>query len=63
MNLYWAVRVHNAKSLVSLYCISKDFNIPPLSAKCASIQSRRFNKWKSSNCIIYYLVNNISKTR
>ena len=30
MGLYWAAGVHNAKSLVSLYCISKDFNIPPL---------------------------------
>ena len=63
MGLYWAAGVHNAKSFVSLYCISKDFNIPPLSAKCALIQTRCFNKWKSSNCIISYLVNNIPKTR
>ena len=63
MGLYWAAGVHNAKSFVSLYCISKDFNIPPLSAKCALIQTRCFNKWKSSNCIISYMVNNIPKTR
>jgi len=33
--LQWAAGVHNKKSFVSLYCISKDFNIPPLSAKYA----------------------------
>jgi len=37
MSLYWAAGVHNAKSFVSLYCISKEFNIPPLSDKCALI--------------------------
>ena len=62
MGLYWAAGVHNAKSFVSLYCISKDFNIPPLSAKCALIQTRCFNKWKYSNCIISYLVNNIQNS-
>ena len=63
MGLYWAAGVHKAKSFTSLYSISKDFNIPPLSAKCALIQKKCFNKWKSSKCIISYLVNNIPKTR
>jgi len=25
-SLYWVARVHNAKSIISLYSISKDFN-------------------------------------
>ena len=62
-SLYWAAGVHNAKSIISLYSISKDFNIPPLSAKCALMQTRCFNKWKSSNCIISSLVNNVPKIR
>jgi len=63
MGLYWAAGVHRAKSFTSLYSISKDFNIPPLSAKCALSQKKCFNKWKTSNCIISYLINNIPKTR
>jgi len=62
-SLYWAAGVHNAKSIISLYSISKDFNIPPLSAKCALSQVKCFNKWKSSNCIISSLVNNVPKFR
>ena len=41
----------------------KDLNIPPLSAKCALSQVKCFDKWKDSNCIISYLVNNIPKSR
>ena len=61
--LRWAAGVHNAKSFTSIYSISKDFNIPPLSAKCAIAQVRCFDKWKNSNCIISSLVNNIPKSR
>ena len=61
--LRWAAGVHKAKSFTSVYSISKDFNIPPLSAKCALAQVKCFNKWKNSNCIISNLVNNIPKTR
>jgi len=62
-DLYWAAGVHNIKSIISLYSISKDFNIPPLSTKCAISQVKCFNKWKSSNCIILSLVNNVPKIR
>jgi len=34
-----------------------------LSAKCALSQVKCFDKWKDSNCIISYLVNNIPKSR
>ncbi len=36
----WTAGVHNAKSLTSLYAISKDLTIltiPPLSVKCANV--------------------------
>ena len=61
--LYWAAGIHKAKSFTSIYSISKDLNIPPLSATCALAQVKRFNKWSNSNCIISYLVNNIPKLR
>jgi len=63
LGLYWAAGVHKAKSFTSLYLISKDFNIPPLSAKCALCQQKCYNKWKSSNYIISNLVNKRTKTR
>jgi len=34
-----------------------------LSAKCAFSQVKCFDKWKDSNCIISYLINNIPKSR
>ena len=43
-------------SFTSLYCVSKEFNIPPLSAKCAIAQVKGFKKWKNSNCIIFDLL-------
>ena len=46
-----------------MYSISKDLNIPPLSAKYFLSQVKCFDKWKDSNCIISYLVNNIPKYR
>jgi len=60
--LNYIAGVKNARSLTSLYCTSKDLNIPPLSAKCALAQVRCFNKWKDSNCIISCLVNEPSKS-
>ena len=54
---------HKAKSFTALYNVSKDLNIPPLSAKCALAQARCYNKWKNSNCIISYLVNKIPTHR
>ncbi len=61
--LLWASGIHNGKSFTSVYSISKDFNIPPLSAKCALAQVKCFDKWKNSNCIISSLVNSIPKSR
>ena len=51
-----------SQNLLLMYIlISKDLNILPLSAKCALSQVKCFDKWKDSNCIISYLVNNIPK--
>ena len=60
---YWIAGFNSPNSLISLYAISKEFNIPPLSAKCAIAQIRCFNKWKDSLCIIGYLVNDIPPMR
>jgi len=51
--------VGKTKSFISIYFISKDLNIPPLTAKCAIVQARCFKKWENSNGIISYFVNNI----
>ena len=48
-----------ANSYVSLYDITRELRIPPLSAVCAISQLRCFRKWKSSSCIINHLTNNI----
>ena len=61
--LYWITGSKDRNSFVSLYTISKELNIPPLSAKCALAQYRCFEKWKNSNCIISTLVNNIPTHR
>ena len=44
---------------LSLYALTRDLNIPPLSGVCAAQQIKCFSKWKSSNCIIRNLVNSI----
>jgi len=61
--LRWVAGLQKAKSFINVYSISKDLNIPPLSAKCTLSQVKCFDKWKDSNCIISYLVNNIPKSR
>jgi len=61
--LRWFAGLQKAKSFINVYSISKDLNIPPLSAKYALSQVKCFDKWKDSNCIISYLVNNIPKSR
>ena len=58
---YWIAGFNNPVSFISLYSITKEFNIPPLSAKCAIAQVRCYNKWKNSQCIIGKLVNDIPK--
>ena len=50
-------------SFTSLYCVSKELNVPPLSAKCAIAQVRCFKKWKNSKCIISDLFRDISRCR
>jgi len=52
--LRWVAGLQKAKSFINVYSISKDLNIPPLSAKCALSQVKCFDKWKDSNCIISY---------
>jgi len=59
----WIVCLQKVKSFINVYSISKDLNIPPLSAKYALSQVKYFDNWKDSNCIISYLVNNIPKSR
>jgi hypothetical protein len=44
LGLYWIEEVSNGNgnSFASLYCVSKELNIPPLSVKCAIAQVRCF---------------------
>ena len=50
-------------SFTSLYCVSKELNIPPLLAKCAIAQVRCFKKWKNLKCIISDLLRDISRCK
>ena len=59
----WIAGIQKSKSFINVYSISKNLNIPPLSAKCALSQVKCFDKWKYSYCIISYLVNIIPKSR
>jgi len=49
-------------SYVSLYDITRELRIPPLSAVCVLSQLRCFRKWKNSFCIINHFTNNIFPT-
>jgi len=57
--LYWIEGFSKGNSFTTLYCVSKELNIPPLSAKCAIAQVRCFKKWKNSKCIISDLLRDI----
>ncbi|KAG4093288.1 hypothetical protein H8356DRAFT_1361105 [Neocallimastix lanati (nom. inval.)] len=57
--LYWSYGFKSRNSSVSLYNITRELRIPPLSAICAISQLRCFRKWKNSSCIINHLTNNI----
>jgi len=46
-------------SYVSLYDITRELRIPPLSAVCAISQLGCFRKWKNSSCIINCFTNNV----
>jgi len=61
--LYWIEGFSKENSFTSLYCVSKELNISPLSAKCAIAQVRCFKKWKNSKCIISDLLRDISRCR
>jgi len=61
--LYWIEGFSKGNSFTSLYCVSKELNVPPLSAKCAIAQVRCFKKWKNSKCIISDLLRDISRCR
>jgi len=50
-------------AFASFYCVSKELNVPPLSAKCAIAQVRYYKKWKNSKCIISDLLRDISCCR
>jgi len=43
-------------SFISLYNISKDLNIPPMSTKCALTLCKCYTKWENSKCIIGKLI-------
>ena len=53
------LKLESRNSYVSLYDITRELRIPPLSAVCAISQLRCFRKWKNSSCIINHLTNNI----
>jgi len=59
------LQLYKKPNLLLMYIqFQKDLNIIlPLSAKYALSQVKCFDKWKDSNCIISYLVNNIPKSR
>ena len=53
LGLYWiGVFSKKKNSFISLYNISKDLNIPPMSAKCTLAQCRCYTKWENSKWII-----------
>jgi len=51
--LYWIEGFAKGNNFISLYCVSKELNVPPLSAKCAIAQVRCFKKFKKLE--MYYL--------
>ena len=61
IELYWNEGFSNWNSFSSLYYISKELNIPPLSVKCAIAQVKCFKKWKNSKYNSSYLLRDISR--
>eukprot|EP00833_Pecoramyces_ruminatium_P016533 jgi/Orpsp1_1/1190565/evm.model.d7180000079801.3 len=59
--LYWSYGFKSRNSNISLYDITRELKIPPLSGICALAQLRCFRKWKNSLCIIESLVNKIPR--
>jgi len=52
LGLYWIGGFFKRNSFISLYNISRNLNIPPMSAKWALAQCRCYTKWINSKCII-----------
>jgi len=61
--LYWIEGFSKGNSFTSLYCVSKELNILPLSEKCAISQVKCFKKRKNSKCIISDLLRDISRCK
>jgi len=62
--LKWIAGLQKAKSFIKCIFYFKRFKYSfNCSAKCALSPVKCFDKWKDSNCIISYLVNNIQKSR
>ena len=59
LGIYRCLGFKGKNTSVSLYNVTKELSIPPLSARCAFAQRKCFNKWKKSSCLIGFLVNNI----
>ena len=51
--LYWIEGFSKGNSFTYLYCVSKELNVPPLSAKCANTQVRCFKIMEKLE--MYYL--------
>ena len=56
LGLYWIGGFSKKYSFISLYNISKDLNIPPISAKCVLAQCRLYTKWEKLKCIIRKII-------
>ena len=56
LELYWIGGFPKRNSFISLYNISKDLNIPPISAKCALAQYQCYKNWENSKYIIGKLI-------
>jgi hypothetical protein len=54
--MYWCISFSKHNTTISLYALSWEFNIPPLSATCAIRQINCYKKWQSSSCIIKELI-------
>jgi len=50
--LYWSYGFKSRNSSVSLYDITRELRIPPLSAVCALSQLRCFRKWKKTHHVL-----------
>ena len=52
---YWSYGLKSRNSYVSLYDITRELRIPPLSAIYTISQLLYFRKWKSLSCIFFFI--------